>query len=102
MMQVAGPLRGALAGAAVAALLAGAARAELPGPAELPPPDYAGGQYVDTQGCLFLRAGPPGQVVWVPRVTREGVPLCGFPPSGVRVPAEGDPAPAGTPDPGEG
>lgn len=55
-------------------------------PAELPPPDYAGLQYVDSKGCMFVRAGRGAEVVWVPRVSREGVPICGNPPSGQRVP----------------
>ncbi|HLQ19018.1 MAG TPA: SPOR domain-containing protein [Tabrizicola sp.] len=55
-------------------------------PAELPPPDYAGLQYVDSKGCLFARAGTGTAVNWVPRVSREGVPTCGHPPSGKRVP----------------
>ena len=67
----------------LAALPAGA---EPTRPAEWPPADYAGLQYVDSKGCLFVRAGSGGKVVWVPRVTREGAPVCGNPPSGHRVP----------------
>ncbi|MCU0903033.1 MAG: SPOR domain-containing protein [Tabrizicola sp.] len=55
-------------------------------PAELPPADYAGLQYVDTKGCMFVRAGAEGEVIWVPRVSREGKPDCDNPPSGRRVP----------------
>lgn len=55
-------------------------------PAELPPASYAGLQYVDSKGCLFIRAGSAGKVLWLPRVTRQGEPLCGHPPSGRRVP----------------
>jgi hypothetical protein len=72
---------------AVGLLLAGPAAAQLAVPAELPPDDYAGQQYVDSKGCLFMRAGPKDAETWIPRVTREGVPLCGNPPSGQRVPA---------------
>jgi len=59
-------------------------------PAERPPAGYGGQQYVDSEGCLFMRAGHGGQTVWIPRVTRAGVPMCGYPPSGIRVPVAGD------------
>ena len=73
------------------AVLAAPVWAGLITPAELPPPDYAGQQYVDSKGCLFMRAGrTPESEVWVPRVTREGKPLCDNPPSGVRVPVVED------------
>lgn len=55
-------------------------------PAELPAADYAGQQYVDSKGCMFVRAGNGTKVLWIPRVSRDGVPLCGYPPSGRRVP----------------
>ncbi|HOZ34449.1 MAG TPA: SPOR domain-containing protein [Tabrizicola sp.] len=84
------------------ALIGGAAAArDLIQPAELPPASYAGQQYVDSKGCLFMRAGQAGKELWLPRVTREGVPVCGNPRSGIRVPVveEGasvavDPAPS--------
>lgn len=59
-------------------------------PAELPPASYAGKQYVDSQGCVFLRAGTEAGTVWVPRVTAGGKQLCGYPPSGNRVPIAGE------------
>jgi hypothetical protein len=71
-------------------VLVGTATAELVLPAEVPPKDYAGQQYVDSKGCLFLRAGPKGDETWIPRVTRDGVPLCENPPSGRRVPVAED------------
>jgi cell division septation protein DedD len=70
------------------------AAAELVRPAEQPPPDFAGQQYVDSKGCLFMRAGQAGRESWIPRVTRDGVPLCGNPPSGNRVPVVEEGAPA--------
>lgn len=68
---------------------------DLKAPAELPPAEYRGQQYVDSRGCLFLRAGTEGKTLWIPRVTRDGVPLCNNPPSGIRVPVEGEDAASG-------
>lgn len=98
----------AVLGAALVLALAGPGQAREPlRPAELPPADYAGQQYVDSKGCMFVRAGSGGEVVWVPRVSREGAPICSNPPSGGRVPvaeeigtkpfALGDAAPAVNP-----
>jgi hypothetical protein len=82
---------------AVAVLLAEPSLAGLGTPAELPPDDYAGQQYIDSKGCLFLRAGPEGNETWVPRVSRDGTPLCDNPPSGRRVPVAEDASDAGEP-----
>lgn len=60
-------------------------------PAELPPAGYAGLQYVDSKGCAFLRAGTRSKPMWVPRVTSDGKQVCGYPPSGRRVAAAGEP-----------
>jgi hypothetical protein len=81
-------------------VLTGPSAAELVAPAELPPADYAGQQYVDSKGCLFLRAGPKGTESWIPRVTRDGAPLCDNQPSGRRVPVaeeNADDSPEATP-----
>jgi hypothetical protein len=79
-------MRANLSAAAIWTVLTVPALAEPVVPAELPPADYAGQQYVDSKGCLFMRAGPEGNERWIPRVTREGTPLCDNPPSGQRVP----------------
>ena len=71
-------------------LLALPASAEPLRPAELPPAGYAGLQYVDSKGCLFARAGHGTEVLWLPRVSRQGVPDCDNPPSGRRVAVPGE------------
>ena len=52
------------------------------GPSNPPPRSFSGQQFVDSRGCLFLRAGYGNGVNWVARVDRNHKPICGMPPTG--------------------
>ncbi len=50
-------------------------------PAEFPPDSFKGSQYVDSRGCIYIRAGVDGYTTWVPRVSRDRKVVCGYKPS---------------------
>lgn len=50
-------------------------------PAELPPAGFSGNQYVDSKGCVFLRAGLGATTTWVARLGRDRKPVCGYAPT---------------------
>ena len=65
-------------------------------PAEQPPGSFSGTQFVDSRGCVYVRAGLGGATNWVPRVNRERKQLCGFEPT---LTAMAAPTPAPQPAP---
>ncbi|QFT57422.1 Sporulation related domain protein [Sulfitobacter sp. THAF37] len=68
-------------------------------PAEFPPASYKGKQYVDSKGCVFIRAGIDGDVSWIPRVTRARQTVCGFKPTLAGQVASAAPAETSAPPP---
>ena len=69
---------------AVTCNLSGAAAQSSQGglvPAEVPPSSYQGRQYIDSEGCVFIRADVDGSVVWVPRMNSSRKIICNHTPS---------------------
>lgn len=55
--------------------------AKVGGPKEVPPASFKGDQFVDSRGCIFVRAGISGTTSWVPRIGADHKVLCGYPPT---------------------
>ncbi|MEM1234991.1 MAG: SPOR domain-containing protein [Pseudomonadota bacterium] len=56
-------------------------------PVNFPPADFAGGSFVDNDGCIYIRAGVAGNTTWVPRVSRTRQIICGRQPTFGTAPA---------------
>lgn len=83
-MRLIGMMSLALATALMAATAVGAqSLGQVSAPAEIPPASYKGKQYVDSRGCIFIRAGFGGNVTWVPRVSRNRKVICNARPTRV-------------------
>ena len=50
-------------------------------PSNPPPASFSGIQFVDSRGCVYMRAGDGGVVKWVPRVDSVHSVLCGYQPT---------------------
>lgn len=61
-------------------------------PREFPPADFTGNQFVDSEGCAFIRADLSGTTNWVPRVDGGRRQLCYFQPTFPNSVAAAEPA----------
>lgn len=80
-MRFSGFISAAALGLVCGAGAGGAFALEISGPMDIPPPGYTGRQFVDSAGCVFVRAGVGTSVNWVARVDRGGAHLCGYAPT---------------------
>lgn len=55
--------------------------AQIGGPKEVPPSSFKGDQFVDSRGCIYMRAGVGGSTNWIPRVGANRKVMCGYPPT---------------------
>lgn len=53
-------------------------------PTNPPPASFTGRQFVDSRGCVYMRAGYDGHVTWVPRIDNAKQVLCGYRPTVIR------------------
>ncbi|NND20156.1 MAG: hypothetical protein HKN98_16410 [Silicimonas sp.] len=70
----------------VALCLACAGVPAFAGPPEVPPPEYQPMQFVDDEGCLFVRADVSGWTVWVQHLDAARQPVCDRVPTSLNLP----------------